>query len=118
MPRRKHIDIALEGLPKLLGAEVYAESPGFICLLPDDVHQSVVGRGSSVAQAVENWDAKLQAHLRNAGENDPVVIFVKGLLNKQSYVNEEQPQSLARKSREENIAEFEAQFYTSRKRRN
>jgi len=46
------------------------------------------------------------------------VIFVKGLLNKQSYVNEEQLQSLARKSREENIAEFEAQFYTSRKRRN
>jgi len=65
---------------------VYAESPGFVSLLPDDVHQSVVGRGSSVAQAVENWDAKLQAYLRNAGENDPVVIFVKGLLNKQSYV--------------------------------
>ncbi|MCX3265625.1 hypothetical protein [Pedobacter agri] len=54
MPRRKRIDIVLDGLPKLLGGEVYAESPGFVCVQPDDVHQCVVGRGSSVAQAVEN----------------------------------------------------------------
>ncbi|MET0574155.1 MAG: hypothetical protein ABWZ79_22250 [Pedobacter agri] len=79
------------------------------------MHQSVVGRGSSVAEAVENWDAKLQSHLRNAGEDDPVVIYVKGLLNKQSYVKSAKPPSIARKSKEENIAEFEAQFYPGRK---
>ncbi|RZK65341.1 MAG: hypothetical protein EOO85_28460, partial [Pedobacter sp.] len=73
MPRRKHVNIELDGLPKLLGAEVYQESPRFICLLPNDVHQSVVGKGGSVAEAVENWDVKLQAHLRNAGDEDPVV---------------------------------------------
>ncbi|RZJ82350.1 MAG: hypothetical protein EOO20_24535 [Chryseobacterium sp.] len=115
MPRRKHVNIELDGLPKLLGAEVYQESPGFICLLPNDVHQSVVGRGSSVAEAVENWDVKLQAHLRNAGDDDPVVVFVKGLLSG-GRVTEKTKNKVVRKSREENIAEFESQFYSSRSR--
>lgn len=115
MPRRKHVNIELDGLPKLLGAEVYQESPGFICILSNDVHESVVGRGESVAEAVENWDVKLQAHLRNSGDDDPVVIFVKGLLTKKTFVGEHNPTPLVRKSREENIADFEAQFYTSRR---
>ena len=118
MPRRKQINIELDGLPKLLGAEVYQESPGFTCLLPNDMHQSVVGRGGSVAESVNNWDAKLQAHLRNAVDDDPIVIFVKGLLNKKAFVEEQQYAPIARKSREQNIAEFEAQFYTSRSRQN
>ncbi|RZJ90963.1 MAG: hypothetical protein EOO20_06530 [Chryseobacterium sp.] len=119
MPRRKKHNIELDGLPKLLGAEVYQESPGFICLLPNDVHESVVGRGSSVAEAVDNWDIKLQAHLRNAGDDDPVVVFVKGLLNKKAYTEQvAPPTSVAKKSREQNIAEFEAQFYSSRSRGN
>lgn len=115
MPRRKHVNIELDGLPKLLGAEVYQESPAFICLFPHDVHQSVVGRGSSVAEAVDNWDVKLQAHLRNAGDEDPVVIFVKSLLVKAAHVEKVQPSNIVRKSREQNISEFEARFYTSRR---
>ena len=115
MPRRKHVNIELDGLPKLLGAEVYKESPWFICLLPNDVHQSVVGKGGSVAEAVENWDVKLQAHLRNAGDEDPVVIFVKSLLVKAAYIESERPKDIVRKSREENISEFEAQFYPRKK---
>ncbi|MCX3264831.1 hypothetical protein [Pedobacter agri] len=116
MPRRKKHNIELDGLPKLLGAEVYQESPGFICLLPNDVHESVVGKGSSVAEAVDNWDVKLQAHLRNAGEDDPVVIFVKGLLVKTAHVEKTQASNTIRKSREQNIAEFESQFYSSRRK--
>ncbi|RYF11092.1 MAG: hypothetical protein EOO42_21770 [Flavobacteriales bacterium] len=115
MPRRKHVNIELDGLPKLLGAEVYQESPGFICLLPNDVHESVVGKGSSVAEAIDNWDVKLQAHLRNAGHDDPVVIFVKGLLVKNAYLEEQAPTPTVRKSREQNIAEFESQFYPRKK---
>ena len=122
MPRRKHVNIDLNGLPKLLGAEVYQESPGFICLLPNDVHESVVGRGESVAEAVENWDLKLQSHLRNAGDDDPIVKYVKGLING-TPSTEDIPsvikgpiKAAIKKTREQNIAEFEAQFYTSRKR--
>lgn len=115
MPRRKHVNIELDGLPKLLGAEVYQESPGFICLLPNDVHESVVGKGGSVAEAVENWDVKLQAHLRNAGDEDQVVIFVKGLLVKTSHLESDRPKDVVRKSSEKNIAEFEAQFYPRKK---
>lgn len=118
MPRRKKHNIELDGLPKLLGAEVYNESPGFICLLPNDVHESVVGRGASVAEVVNNWDAKLQAHLRNAGDDDPVVIFVKSILTKKAFVEEQRPTDplVSGKSREENMAEFESQFYSSRNR--
>ena len=32
-----------------LRAEVRGESPGFICVLPTDVHQSVIGKGQGVA---------------------------------------------------------------------
>ena len=80
MPRRKKFNIKLDGIAEKLGAEVYNESSGFICLLPADVHESVLGRGDSVAEAVNNWDSKLQAHLRNAGPDDPVVNFVKNHL--------------------------------------
>jgi hypothetical protein len=79
------------------------------------VHESVVGKGSSVAEAVDNWDLKLQAHLRNAGTDDPVVMFVKGLLVKNTYVEEQAPTSTVKKSREQNIVEFEAQFYPRKK---
>lgn len=122
MPRRKHVNIELDGLPKLLGAEVYQESPGFICLLSNDVHESVVGRGESVAEAVENWDLKLQAHLRNAVGDDPIVKYVKGLLNGIPATDgipsviKGPIKAAVKKTREQNIAEFESQFYTSRRR--
>ncbi|RYF26566.1 MAG: hypothetical protein EOO42_01305 [Flavobacteriales bacterium] len=85
MPRRKHVDIKLEGIAGELGAKVYNESPGFTCLLDEDIHESVVGRGASVVDAVNNWDAKLQSHLRNASQDDPVVLLVKKHLTKTSY---------------------------------
>jgi len=66
MPRRKRVEIELEGIAKELGAE----APGFVCILPDDAHGSVTGRGASVTEAVTNWDSKLQAHLRNAYPED------------------------------------------------
>ena len=54
MRRRKRIHIDPDGLQKPLGAEIYHESPGIICLIANDVHQSVVGKGGSVLKAVEN----------------------------------------------------------------
>ena len=119
MPRRKHMDIKLEGLPKLLGAQVYAESSFFVCLLPIDVKGSVIGRGESVAEAVNAWDVNLKGHLRNASDDDPVVKYVKGLLG--GTPSTEQAPSVIkediRKTREQNMAEFEAQFYPSKKKR-
>ena len=50
-------------------------------------------------------------HLRNASDGDPVVIFVKGLLVKADLVKAKESANILRKSQEENIAEFEAQFY-------
>lgn len=56
--RNNHIKIELDGLPKLLGADVYQESPWFVCLLPEDVHGSVIGKGDSLAEAINNYDVK------------------------------------------------------------
>lgn len=121
MPRRKKIEIELEGLPKLLGAEVYAESSHFVCLMPLDAKGSVIGRGDSVAEAVNAWDVNLKGHLRNAGEDDPIVRYVKGLLGGTPAAEEatsaiKGPIKVAiKKTREQNIAEFEAQFYPRKK---
>jgi len=122
MPRRKKVHIELNGIAGKLGAEVYSESPGFVCVLPNDINKSVVGRGGSVAEAVSNWDSKLQAHLRNAADDDPVVIYVKGHIDKLKEPDEVdsvikgQTKVAVRKTREQNIAEFEAQFYPRKKK--
>lgn len=126
MPRRKKHEIELEGIPKELGAEVYAESPGFVCLIPQDVHGSVIGRGRSVAEAVANFDDKLRAHLRNAGPDDPVVMFVKGHLAKKAYVEEVKvtpviPRGSGKRptwddsNKPQHVIDFENQFYSSRR---
>jgi len=126
MPRRKHVNIKLDGIAGKLGAEVYSESPGFICLLPNDVYESVVGKGSSVAEAVENWDLKLKAHLRNAADDDIIVIYVKSLLVKEQYKEDikikpaiprlkSRETSLTEKDKSQHIIDFENQFYSSRR---
>ncbi|WP_231464718.1 hypothetical protein [Pedobacter sp. Leaf132] len=115
MPRRKKHEVELNGIAKKLGAEIYAESPGFVCLLPADVHNSVTAKGGSVAEAVENWDSKLQAHLRNAGNDDPVVIYVKKML----ALANTPTRSSERKhwtEKPQHVIDFENQFYVSRKR--
>jgi hypothetical protein len=122
MPRRKKIEIELDGLPKLLGVEVYAESSHFVCLMPLDAKGSVIGRGDSVADAVNAWDVNLKGHLRNAGDEDPIVKYVKGLLGGTPATEEvpgviKGPIKVAiRKTREQNIAEFEAQFYPPKRK--
>ena len=117
MPRRKLVDIELDGLAGELGAKVYNESPGFICLLEADIHESVKGRGASVVEAVANWDLNLQAHLRNAGPDDPVIIFVKAHLVKSNYVA---PQRTTGKptwtEKPQHVIDFENQFYPGKKR--
>ena len=77
MPRRKSLDVPLDGLAGKLGAEIFSEPPGFVCVLPRDIHKSIPRRGGSVAEAVNNWDEKLKAHLRNSTFGDPVVITSK-----------------------------------------
>lgn len=118
MPRRKLVDIELDGLAGELGAKVYNESPGFICLLEADIHESVKGRGASVAESVANWDLNLKAHLRNAAPDEPVVIFVKAHLVKSNYVA---PQRSYEKptwtKKPQHVIDFESQFYISKSRK-
>ena len=54
MPRRKRHEVEPDGIAEKHGAEVYRESPGFVCLLPSDVHNSTTAKGGSVAEAVDN----------------------------------------------------------------
>jgi len=122
MPRRKKVEIALEGLPKLLGAEVYSEASHFVCLMPLDAKCSVIGRGESVVDAVNAWDVNLKGHLRTADEDDPIVKYVKCLLggtpsgdDLPSIIKGQSKASL-KKTREHNIAEFQSQFYSSRRK--
>jgi len=115
MPRRKRHEVELDGIAEKLGAEVYHESPGFVCLLPSDVHNSTTAKGDSVAEAIENWHVKLQAHLRNAGDDDPVIIHVKKMLalaNAPTIV----PEGEKRTEKPQHVIDFENQFYAARKR--
>jgi hypothetical protein len=123
MPRRKKIAIELEGLPKLLGAEVYAESSHFVCLMPLDAKASVIGRGDSVTEAVNAWDVNLKGHLRNAGDADPIVKYVRGVLGgtpaseEALSVTKGPVKTAIKKTSAQNMAEFEAQFYPLKRRR-
>lgn len=101
MPRRKWVEIELDGLAGKLGAKVYSESPGFVCVLPQDINESVIGRGSAVVEAINNWDEKLKAHLRNSTAGDPVVDYVQKLLST---------------SVPEHVQSFYDQFYPSGKK--
>jgi|GEM_PF-2380900 len=127
MPRRKYVNIRLNGIAGKLGAEVYSESPGFICILPNDVHESVIGKGKNVAEAIDNWDLKLKAHLRNAGDNDIIVNYVKSLLVKDQFKEEVKikhaiPESGFTKpkwkdiNQPQHLIDFENQFYSSRRK--
>lgn len=122
MPRRKKVEIALEGLPKLLGAEVYSEASHFVCLMPLDFKSSVIGRGESVADAVNAWDVNLKGHLRTAGEDDPIVKYVKSLLggtpsgDDLPSVIKGPVKAALKNTREQNIAEFQSQFYSSKRK--
>lgn len=120
MPRREYVIMELDGLTKLRKAKVYQELPGFICFLADDVQESIVGRGESVEEAVENWDLKLQSHL-TAGDNDPIVKYVKSLLGRTPSSGDlpsviKGPLKAAlEKTREHNIAEFQSQYSSKRR---
>jgi len=117
MPRRKRVDIELEGLAGKLGPEVYSESPGFICLLPADVKESVRGHGDSIAEAVKDWDIKLKSHLSNSHSNDPVVIFVKDHLSKDGYVAPKRTNGKPTWSEKpQHVIDFESQFYSGKKK--
>lgn len=110
MPRRKKVDIEVEGLPKLLGAEVYSESSWFVCLIPDT---NVVGRGETVAGAINAWNVNLKGHLRDADENDPIVKLAKVLLSSATQEKALTPlQSHVQIFTPENFA---AQFYLSKR---
>lgn len=50
----KRHQVELDGFAEKLGAEVNHRSPGFLCLLPSDVHNSTTAKDGSVAEAVEN----------------------------------------------------------------
>ena len=100
--------------------EIYSELPGFTCLLDEDIHESVVGRGASVAEAVDNWDNKLQAHLRNASIDDAVVLLVKKHLAKASYNASVRTTGISNwreANKPQHIIDFENQFYSSKSRR-
>jgi hypothetical protein len=114
MPRRKLIETQLVGIAGMLGAKVYNESPGFVCLLEEDIHESVLGRGPSLTDAVNNWNEKLQAHLRNAEEDDPIVLFVKSHLVKASYtepIRKNGKSTRTGENKPQHVIDFENQFY-------
>ena len=87
------------------------------------MHEGIIGKGQSVAQAVENWNLKLKAHLRNAADEDVVVIYVKSLLLKDQF-NEDtkikpfitkgsyQKPKWTDKEKPQHVIDFENQFHT------
>lgn len=127
MSRRKHIEIKLDGIAEKLGAKVYSDSLGFVCLISKDINESVVGQGKSVSAAVSDWDLKLKEHLRKADDKDPIVTYIKGLLGKNKSHGERELQPLMPRAngqkptwdesnKPQHVIDFENQFYPSRKK--
>ncbi|WP_131535475.1 hypothetical protein [Pedobacter nototheniae] len=113
MARRKLIEAQLEGVAKLLKPKVYRDGDTFICFLDEDINESVLGRGTSLIEAVNNWDEKLKAHLRNAAADDPVVHFVKSLIDIPGRSTERKPRTEVKKP--QHVTDFETQFYSRKK---
>lgn len=70
MSKENKVEVKLEGIAGKLGAEVYSAGDEYVCLLPADTKELVVGHGETVADAVSNWDDKLKAHLRHGGDDE------------------------------------------------
>lgn len=100
----------LDGMAKLMGAEIFGESSYYVCIIP---YTNVVGRGETVEDAINMWNVNLKSHLRDADENDPIFKLAKVLLSSAT-----QERALTSQQRHVQIftpENFAAQFYSYRK---
>ena len=82
-------DIEYEGAASILKPVIYQNGPAFLCLL-NQGDAEVSGTGGSLQQALQDWDEKLQQHLRTAGPDDEIVQYVMALLS-ETPVQQETP---------------------------
>ena len=83
------IKVDFTGPAQALQPTVYKDRRTYFCVLGTDDKNGVVGTGSTVDQAISDWDKNLQARLKTGDQDDEVVKLVKGILDRhKKYGNE------------------------------
>lgn len=81
---RVDINYEDDSLPKVvkeLRPVVFAEATHYCCLLGPDKQLGIDGCGTSVVEAIADWEQDLQKRLQTSDENDEVAQYVKDSLN-------------------------------------
>lgn len=85
----KIVKVKLTGSAKALQPTVYKDGDLFFCLLGASKN-GVLGSGTTIDDAISDWDKNLQTRLNIGDQNDDVVKMVIGLLNEQKQESSRQ----------------------------
>ena len=80
------VDFQRPGIPytaNVLQPLVFKHGDDYCCVLGGDPQSGVVGYGRTVEQALQNWDQLLADRIKIAGDDDPLVAYVKETLRAQ-----------------------------------
>jgi hypothetical protein len=61
---------------KNLQPVIYRNGDEFFCLLGPDLKQGILGTGSTLEDAIYDWESNLQKRIQNPAEDDEVSEFV------------------------------------------
>ena len=96
---KKQLDTHLEyeGAASILKPVIFKNGPAYLCSLKQG-NTEVSGTGGTPQQAVQDWDKKLQNHLRTAGPEDEIVQYVMTLLSETPVQEEATVSPIAKNS--------------------
>lgn len=80
------IDYQRPGIPytaSVLQPILFKNGDDYCCVLGADPQSGVVGYGRTPEQAIQNWDELLKDRIETAGDDDPLVDYVKETLRAQ-----------------------------------
>jgi hypothetical protein len=82
IPKDQIVQVEYLGASEVLKPVVFKEGDSYCCLLGPDPQAGVFGCGDTPMEALSDWDANLQARLRSADPSDPVVKYVREVVDK------------------------------------
>ena len=110
IPKNKLVQFNLTGSAELLQPTMFKEGDSYCCILGADPQQGVMGCGDTPEEALNEWDANLQKHLKSAPKDDQIVRYVKDLIAaKPKDIVTQEPEVIP-----PHVQEFYDQFYSSR----
>jgi hypothetical protein len=78
------VQVEYTGAAIALKPVVFKDGDSYCCILGPDPQQGIFGCGDTPEEALSEWEAALQARLKNANQDDEVVKLVMGIISKKS----------------------------------